>query len=141
MYYKHAKASRDFSRYKAQRNKVTAMLKEAKKEYFQKFNPHTPKEFWKARKMLSLSSTSIPTLQMGANVAKTNDEKAELLNTFFASCFNNSHTPLTDEDFLDIQCPDSFPEDFLCSEDQILICLPLWTQLNPMALTTYLQIC
>ena len=90
MYYKHAKASRDFSRYKAQRNKVTAMLKEAKKEYFQKFNPHTPKEFWKARKMLSLSSTSIPTLQMGANVAKTNDEKAELLNTFFASCFNNS---------------------------------------------------
>lgn len=56
---------------------------------------------------------------MGANVAKTNDETAELLSTFCASYFNNSHTSLTDEDFLDIQCPDSFPEDFLCSEDQI----------------------
>jgi hypothetical protein len=120
MYYKRAKASKDFSKYKAQRNKVTAMLKEAKKEFFMKINPRNPKEFWKACKMLSWASTSIPALQMNGNVAKSHDEKAELLNTFFASCFNNSHSPLTDEDFLNIQCPDSFPEDFLCSEDQIL---------------------
>ena len=120
MYYKRAKASRDFSKYKTQRNKVTTMLKEAKKEFFMKINPRNPKEFWKACKMLSRSSTSIPALQMNGNVAKSNDEKAELLNTFFASCFNNSHSPLADEDFLNIECSDSFPEDFLCSEDQIL---------------------
>ena len=70
--------------------------------------------------MLSWSPTSIPTLQMGTNIAKTNDDKADLLNTFFASCFNTSITPLTEEDFRNIHCPDSFPEDLLCSEDQIL---------------------
>ena len=69
MYYKRAKASRDFFKYKAQRNKVTTMLKEAKKEFIRKINPLNPKEFWKACKMLSWSSTSIPTLQMGASIA------------------------------------------------------------------------
>ena len=120
MYYKHAKACKDYSKYKAQRNKVTAMLKETKKEFFRKINPHNLKEFWKACKMLSRSSASIPTLQIGTNVAQSNDEKAELLNTFFATCFNNSHIPLTDDDFHNIQCQDVFPEDFLCSEDKIL---------------------
>ena len=33
MYYKRAKASKDYSKYKTQRNKVTAMLKEAKNEF------------------------------------------------------------------------------------------------------------
>ena len=124
MYYKRAKASKDYSKYKTQRNKVTAMLKEAKNEFLRKIDPRSPKEFWKACKMLSWSSTSIPTLQMGANVARTNDEKAELLNAFFASCFNKSHTPLTDEDFFNIQCPESFPEDFFAKRTKSLICLP-----------------
>ena len=58
MYYKRAKSCKDYSKYKAYRNKVTAMLKEAKKEIFKKINP---KEFWKACKILSCSSASIPT--------------------------------------------------------------------------------
>ena len=39
MYYKRAKVFKNFSKYKAQRNKVTTMLKEAKKEFFMKINP------------------------------------------------------------------------------------------------------
>ena len=61
--------------------------------------------------MLSWSSTSIPALQMNGNVAKPNDEKAKLLNTFFASkyaYFKNLHFPLANEDFLDIQYLDNF---------------------------------
>ena len=42
------------------------------------------------------------------------------LNSSIHSLFNNSHSPLADEDFLDIECSDSFSEDSLCSEDQIL---------------------
>ena len=63
MYYKGAKASKDYSKYKlkAQRNKITAMLKETKKDFLGKIDPCNPKEFWNACKMLNWSSTYIPT--------------------------------------------------------------------------------
>ena len=120
MYYKRAKLSLNFTKYKCQRNKVTSMLKEAKRNFFERINPHHPKEFWKACKMLSGSPTSIPTLQTSSDTAQTNDEKAQLLNKFFVSCFNASCTPLNNNDFLSIQCPDTIPENILCDEDHVL---------------------
>ena len=70
MYYKQAKASLDFSKYKHQRNKVNSMLRDAKRNFFRRINPHHPKEFWKACKMLIGASTSIPTLQTSSKIAQ-----------------------------------------------------------------------
>ena len=69
--------------------------------------------------MLNGATTSIPTMQSGSDTAQTNAEKAELLNTFFASCFNNFCAPLNNSDFLSIQCPDPIPENLLCGEDHV----------------------
>ena len=95
------------------------MLKAARNEFFSKINPRNPKEFWRACKMLSWSPTSIPiqNLRMGTNIAKTNDDKADLLNKFFCIMLQYLDYPINGKRF---HCPDSFPEDLLCSEDQIL---------------------
>ena len=71
-------------------------LRSAKQGYFGKLNPQKPKEFWKACKLLSKTS-SIPVLTNNST-AYTNVDKAELLNSFFVSCFNKSHTPLDESD-------------------------------------------
>ena len=65
--YKRAKATINFSVY---RNEVTSSLRQAKKEYFQKLNAKNSKQL--------------------CSIAHTNKEKAEVLNSFFASCFNKS---------------------------------------------------
>ena len=79
--------------------------------YFGKLNPRKPKEFWKACKLLSKTSSSIPVLTNNNSTAYTNVDKAELLNSFFVSCFNKSHTSLDESDYQSITCTESIPEE------------------------------
>lgn len=79
--YKRAKATNDFTKYRQNRNKIVNYLRSAKQAYFGKLNPRKPKEFWKACKLLSKTS-SIPVLTNNST-AYTNVDKAELLNSFF----------------------------------------------------------
>ena len=60
-------------------------------------------------------------LVSGGTTARTSEEKAELLNSFFVSCFNNSHAPLdTSDSYSNCQeCNDDIPDELLCTEDQI----------------------
>ena len=116
--YKRVTATNDFSKYKSYRNRVTGELRNAKKAFFRKLNPKRSREFWKVYKALNNSSSSIPVLILGDSIAKTNKEKAELLNKFFVSCFNTSHTPLQDSDPKP-ECSGDISEDMLCSEESV----------------------
>ena len=118
--YKKAKATNDFTKYRRYRNKIVNYLRNAKRAYFGKLNPRKPKEFWKACKLLRKTPSSIPVLSNNNSTAYTNVDKAELLNSFFVSCFNKSHTPLDESDFQSITCTGSIPEELLCDEDFVL---------------------
>ena len=101
--------------------KVTSYhAKEAKKEFFMRINPRNPKEFWNACKMLSWSSTSIPASQMNGNVLSNLMMKRPSSSTHSLHHVSKIHSRLANEDFLNIECSDTFPEDFLCSDNQIL---------------------
>ena len=117
--YKRAKATNDFTKYRQYRNKIVNYLRSAKQAYFGKLNPRKPKEFWKACKILSKTS-SIPVLTNNNSTAYTNVDKAELLNSFIVACFNRSHTPLDECDYQSITCTESVPEELLCDEDFVL---------------------
>ena len=97
--YKQPKATNNYTKYRHYRKKVVGLLRNAKMAYFRKLNPRKSKEFWKACKLLNRTPSSIPTLSNSTTVGHTATEKAELLNSFFVSCFNQSHSPLEDADF------------------------------------------
>lgn len=113
--YKRAKQTGNFRKYKLARNKTLADIRSAKLSYFRKLNPRDPKKFWKAVKFLSKRPKSVPTLTLGDTTATTESEKADLLNSYFHSCFNKSHAPITPSVCLHF----SSPVDFLCSEDEV----------------------
>ena len=57
----------------------------------------------------------MPTLTLDDTTAVTESEKANLLNSYFHSCFNKSHTPITPSACLRL----SPAADLLCSEDEV----------------------
>ena len=77
--------------------------------------PTEPKNFWKAVKCLNKNKQTIPTLSQGNTVAYTDSEKANLLNSFFGSCFNTSHPPI------ELKSPPSgiYPDELLCTESEV----------------------
>ena len=118
--YKNAKVTNDFTKYKQYRNKILNSLRSAKKAYFCRLNPRKPKDFWKACKLLNKTPSSIPVISNNNSTACTNVDKAELLNSFFASCFNKSHLPLDESDYQSIICTEGIPEELLCDEGFVL---------------------
>ena len=92
--FKQVKKTGDYRRYKTARNRTLAQFRLARRNYFQTINPKDPRKFWKAIKYLNKSRPAIPTLSQGDHVAYTNSDKANLLNSFFGSYFNTSHTPI-----------------------------------------------
>ena len=82
------------AKYKAARNRVTNLLRRAKRQYFHQLNPNDPKSFWKYVKFANNSEPSIPVLQCDGFEYVTDQEKAQKLNSYFSSCFNTSHPPL-----------------------------------------------
>ena len=73
-------------------------------------------------KFLTKKNSSIPTLKNGERVVENVLDKATLLNSYFSQCFNQSVSPLTDDDIsmFDSTNPLLFPEEFLCTEDEVL---------------------
>ena len=55
------------------------------------------KNFWKYVKFLDKNKETISTLQQGEYIASNGREKADMLNSFFASCWNTSELPLSEE--------------------------------------------
>ena len=110
--YKQGKRLGDFIRYKRIRNKVTSELRKAKKHFFRSINLHNPKEFWRAVKYLTKNQHTIPYLiDHDGSEAHSSQEKASLLNSYFAKCFNtrtasldkvHHNFPLSDDSFTDL---------------------------------------
>ena len=117
--FKYGKRTGDYSQFKSARNKFVAQLRQARRSYFANLNPRDQKKFWKTIKKLSKSSSSIPSLShSGVNVSDDKD-KANLLNSFFATCFNTSHPPLSDDNLNDYCNSSERPDDLLCTREEV----------------------
>ena len=76
-----------------------------KQYYFDKYvNNLSTKQFWKTMKYLRKDAVSIPTLIDDDHKAIADQDKANMLSSFFSKCFNSSLPPLFDSD-LDIISP------------------------------------
>ena len=115
--FKNAKLSGNFAKYKRARNRTASLLKLAKKKYFCSLNPKDSKKFWKAVKSLNKSKQSIPTLYHDDVVACDDADKANLLCSFFSSCFNQSCALISPSPNHPLRF--SFPDDLLCNESEV----------------------
>ena len=79
--------------YRCIRNKITNMIRAAKRNYLTNLNTFSNKDFWKAFKAFNKDSCSIPALENNGIEASSDIDKAELLN-FFSTCWNTSTPPL-----------------------------------------------
>ena len=98
--FKRAKKTRKeahFAQYKAVRNKVVGLIRYNKKLYFNNLASSGSKMFWKSIKLLNKNRQTIPSLHCDDQIISDNKQKAEILNTFFASCWNSMEQPLDDD--------------------------------------------
>ena len=86
----------------------------------QNINPANPKQFWKIVKVLKgKNSSSIPVIKHNGKVLYTSDQqKADVLNKFFHSCFNTA-LPLLCPNTTKLE-PSDCPENLLCSEQEVM---------------------
>ena len=105
----------DVEKYKGIRNSVVTQLRNAKSSYFKKGNS---KMFWSAVKYLNKKHNSIPVLNHGSMTANTNEEKAEMANSFFSTCFNPTFPPLSSSNVPTASTRDD-SIDILCTEEDV----------------------
>ena len=83
-----------WDKYKCIRNKIVSDIRKSKNDYFDKLNALLSTEttngklFWKTSKQLlnvEKSSSSIPTLVLNNEYAEDDNQKANMLNTYFTS--------------------------------------------------------
>ena len=72
-------------------------------------------------KYLRKGQSTIPTLSRNGQEANNDIDKANMLNNFFADCFNTKLPPLSvmDMDSGSHECP----ENLLCTEQEVLVLL------------------
>ena len=71
-------------KYRKTRNKVTQMLRWAKRQFFMSLSTSDNKKFWKTIKVLSKSQCTIPSLSNNGTTATTDRDKSNMLNNYFA---------------------------------------------------------
>ena len=98
------------------------MLRSAKRQYFNNsLDTSDCKAFWKTVKSITRNKSVIPTMDHNGSAIHDDQEKVEILNCFFAECFNSSLPPLSSEENVCSSEEDSLcPDDFLCDEDEVL---------------------
>ena len=116
--YQRGRWAKDQQKYKSLRNKVITMLRDSKAKFFNNLNPKSTKSFWSAVKYLNKQVSSIPTLVRNGCSVETDMDKADLLNSYFAECFNKSQPPLSSECYCSPD-PESCPLDLFCTEEEI----------------------
>ena len=114
---KRSNQASDHTKYRQMRNKITALIRSAKRQYFAMLNVSDTRQVWKAYKAIHKQFNSVPNLVHDGIEGNTDIEKADLLNQFFSTCWNTEVPPLiygTDDH--SISCPD----ELLCSEEEVL---------------------
>ena len=101
-----------FQKYRATRNRVTAMIRLNMLKFFQSLKGSDSKAFWKAIKVLNNRETTILTLVYNGSSYETNCDKANMLNCYFHQSFNKDIPSLNPQPFL-------FPQEYLCTEDEV----------------------
>ena len=106
-----------YQKYRAARNKVTALIRLNKKKFFHSLRMSDAKNFWKAIKLLTKQDSSVPTLLYNGLTFEAYSDKENILNTYFHDCFNKNVSALTPQSpTLD---PALFPQDYLRTEYEI----------------------
>ena len=101
-------------------NLVVKLMRSSKKFYMRRVNVANKKQFWKTVKYMNKKQTSIPELHHQDKIAKSELEKAEMLNDFFGTCFNTTVDPLSPDALSDEAHCASCPDDLLCTPSEIL---------------------
>ena len=116
---KHIDDSAVHQKYKKARNRVTFLLRIANRSYMQGLDPSDKKKFWKTVKHLIKKPSSPPVLSRNGSVTSSNVEKADMLNSFFGECLNQS-LPSLDFSVLDeLDHTQECPEELLCSVEEV----------------------
>ena len=76
------------------------MLRSAIKQYFKSLAAADNKKFWKTVKLLTHAQVSVPVLCAEGVSAVTDREKADMLNNYFAKCWNLSQPTLSETSLL-----------------------------------------
>lgn len=108
------------AKYKHLRNLVVSQIRNAKKMYVENIPTNNSKQFWRAIKLMNgIGSSSIPVLNQDGRTIVCDKQKADVLNHFFHSCFNNALPPLTAEDCPCGLDPAACPQELYCSEQEV----------------------
>ena len=112
---KHTDDSAVHQKYKKARNRVTSLLRIAKRFYMQRLDLSDKKKFWKTVKHLTKKPSYPLVLSRNGSVASSNVEKADMLNSFFGECLNQYLPPLDFSLLDELECP----EELLCSVQEV----------------------
>ena len=105
--------------YKKMRNKVVKLLRHSKQKFISNIAYADTKTFWKSVKLLNKNRDTIPPLQCSNDTFAASDrDKANMLNDFFATCWNTSQPPLTEDMFCTMLS--DIPHECTVSPDEVL---------------------
>ena len=121
--YKSSGSPIKFLQYKLARNRIVSTVRKAKLLFFEQCHSVDAKTFRKLFKQLTRKESSIPALETPNTGTDTdNVQNADVLNNQYFRNFNHSVPSLTVGDICNLGSLDSsnFPEEFLCTENQVL---------------------
>ena len=111
------------TKYKLLQNKVTSMIRSAKKAYFERLAGATTntRKFWSiVRSIQPQNTTFSSSLSNGITSADTDEDKANLLNKYFSSCFNVTNDPPI---YADLTPPPESMDHFDCTPKEVVLYL------------------
>ena len=106
-------------KYRNLRNKIVNEIREAKRAFFSTLASVNcdSKKFWATIRLLKPQATpDKSSLSDGPVSVQSDPDKADLLNRFFTSCFNNVTSRPS---YAELPSLSSLPEDYLCSPDYV----------------------
>ena len=125
------------AKYNTRRNKGVYLLRDSKKSLL---NQRDTNEFWKTLKLLNHNPSTISILEDNGTNIVTSTDKANVLNRFFYSCFNNSCAPLSECSLVSGSEAEQCPQ-YLLSTEESLFELLTAPDISRRAVTEYHRKC